>query len=176
MNESASIFRIGILNYYAEDIITTNNVATYVPTLLRVGGYLQSAEVETNEGVAFFFDGTNIVIAAETLGSSMPLNPAECGSSTHTGMSCRWFNSRKTGATDSADMHKDYYPGLNAIIIGGVTISATAEFNFYIPVQIKATTFTFGFLALIQEHSTFPVVKKSYKLFGTAEFNENAWS
>ena len=63
----------------------------------------------------------------------MPLNPAECGSPTHTGMACRWFNS-KTILTAPATMHEDYYPGLNAIIVGGATITATTEFNFYIPV------------------------------------------
>lgn len=31
-------------------------------------------------------------------------------------------------------MHEDYYPELNAIIVGGVSIAATTEFNFYIPV------------------------------------------
>ena len=46
-------------------------------------------------------------------------------------------------------MHLDYYPGLNAIIIGGVSITATKEFNFYIPVQIKAAPFTHAFFALI---------------------------
>ena len=63
----------------------------------------------------------------------MPLNPAECGSSTHSGMTCNWFN-RKIIWFSSSDMHNDYYPGLNAIVIGGVTISAAIEFNFYIPV------------------------------------------
>lgn len=62
----------------------------------------------------------------------MPLNPAECGSSTHTGIICRWFKRKLTGYF-SVDMHNDYYPGLNAIVIGGVTITALTEFNFYIP-------------------------------------------
>ena len=65
----------------------------------------------------------------------MLLNPAECGSSTHTGMACRWYNSKKIdGSTTISDLHEDYYPGLNAIIVGGATIAATTEFNFYIPV------------------------------------------
>ena len=63
----------------------------------------------------------------------MPLNPAECGSPTHTGMSCRWYNLRVVG-TQTANKHLDYYPGLNAITIGGASIAATTEFNFYIPV------------------------------------------
>ena len=63
----------------------------------------------------------------------MPLNPAECSSPTHTGINCRWLNYKKV-QTASGDMHLDYYPGLNAIIVGGATIVATTEFNFYIPV------------------------------------------
>ena len=108
---------------------------TYVPTLLRLGGRLQSEEVTTNEGIAFFFNGggDKIIIGSESLDANMPLNPAECGSPTHTGMACRWLN-YKTVQTASGDMHLDYYPGLNAIIVGGATIAATTEFNFYIPV------------------------------------------
>lgn len=53
----------------------------------------------------------------------MPLNPAECGSPTHSGITCSWFK-RKIVYSASADMHNDYYPGLNAIIVGGVTIPA----------------------------------------------------
>ena len=68
-------------------------------------------------------------------------------------------------------MHLDYYPGLNAIIVGGVTIAATTEFNFYIPVWIKSSPFTTAFLALIQEHSTFPTVTSVYKLYGLGEFD-----
>ena len=73
-------------------------------------------------------------------------------------------------------MHLDYYPGLNAIIVGGVTIAATTEFNFYIPIWIKASPFTTAFLALIQEHSTFPTVTSVYKLYGSAEFDGNLWA
>lgn len=68
-------------------------------------------------------------------------------------------------------MHLDYYPGLNVIIIGGATIAATVEFNFYIPVQIKRTVMTYAFFALIQEYSTFPKVTSAYKIYGTAENN-----
>ena len=73
-------------------------------------------------------------------------------------------------------MHLDYYPGLNAIIVGGVTIAATTEFNFYIPVFIKTKPFTYAFLALIQEHSTFPTVTSVYKLYGTGEFTSKVWA
>ena len=31
-------------------------------------------------------------------------------------------------------MHYDYYPGLNAILIGGFTVESAKEFNFYVPV------------------------------------------
>ena len=55
MGTSASIFRIGILNYFTDTFSATDHVASYVPTLLRIGGYLQSTEVKTNEGIAFFF-------------------------------------------------------------------------------------------------------------------------
>ena len=34
-------------------------------------------------------------------------------------------------------LHKDYYPELNAIIIGGSVVSTLSEFNYYIPVWIK---------------------------------------
>ena len=96
---------------------------------------MQSAEATANEGLAFFFDDSKIVIDGESFGSSVVLNPATCGSPTHTGMVCRWHNLKKiTGANTISDMHSDYYPGLNAIIIGGATISAASEFNFYIPV------------------------------------------
>ena len=91
MTSSSSIFRIGILNYFTDDL-TTYTTASYVPTLLRVGGYLQTDDVTTNEGVALFFEGAKIKIGSESLSSAMPLNPAECGSPTHTGMACRWFN------------------------------------------------------------------------------------
>ena len=91
MTSSSSIFRIGILNYFTDDL-NVDHRASYIPTLLRIGGYLQTEEVTTNEGVAFFFNGANIIITEESLSSTMPLNPAECGSPTHTGMACRWFN------------------------------------------------------------------------------------
>ena len=91
MTASNSIFRIGILNYFTE-ALTTYHTASYVPTLLRVGGSLHTDEVTTNEGVAFFFNGANIIITDESLSSTMPLNPAECGSPIDTGMVCRWFN------------------------------------------------------------------------------------
>ena len=91
MDTSASIFRVGILNYFIDDL-TIDHAATYVPTLLRLGGRLQAEEVTANEGIAFFFNGANIVITGESLGLNLLLNPAECGSPTHTGMACRWFN------------------------------------------------------------------------------------
>ena len=59
MTSSSSIFRIGILNWFTDDLYS-DHLASYVPTLLRVGGYLQTDEVTTNEGVAFFFDGDKI--------------------------------------------------------------------------------------------------------------------
>ena len=62
MDAQNSIFRVGILNYYTEDF-TANHVASYVPTLLRVDGYLQSAEVTTNDGIAFFFDAAKITVS-----------------------------------------------------------------------------------------------------------------
>ena len=62
MDASNSIFRVGILNYFT-DTFATDHVASYVPTLLRVGGYLQSAEVTTNDGIAFFFDAAKIVVS-----------------------------------------------------------------------------------------------------------------
>ena len=73
-------------------------------------------------------------------------------------------------------MHLDYYPGLNAIIVGGVTIAETTEFNFYIPIWIKTAPFTTAFLALIQEHSTFPTVTSVYKLYGSEEFDGHFWA
>lgn len=81
------------MNYFSEDL-TTNRLCSYVPTLLRVGGYMQSSEVTTNNGVAMFFNGLNIVLGDSTVNSSMPLNPTECGSSIATGMTCRTFRAR----------------------------------------------------------------------------------
>ena len=39
MDSSASIFRVGILNYFT-DTLTTGNAESFVPTLLRIGGIL----------------------------------------------------------------------------------------------------------------------------------------
>ena len=39
MDTSASIFRLGFLNYFTNDL-TTDHVGTYIPTLLRIGGRL----------------------------------------------------------------------------------------------------------------------------------------
>lgn len=44
--------------------------------------------MHSNEGLAFFFNKDNIKICNETLSKEMPLTPAECGSSTHTGITC----------------------------------------------------------------------------------------
>ena len=84
------MFRVGMLNYFVDDL-DTDHVATYVPTLLRVGGLMQSAEVTTNNGIAFFFNGDNIVVGESSLSATMPLLPTECGSSTSTGMTCKYY-------------------------------------------------------------------------------------
>ena len=39
MTRNGTIFRIGMLNYFVEDLVT-DHVGCYIPTLLRVGGYL----------------------------------------------------------------------------------------------------------------------------------------
>ena len=88
------------------------------------------------------------MIGEDSVSSDMPLNPTECGSPTHTGISCRAFKQKIITAV-TGDMHEDYYPGLNAIIIGGASIAATTEFNFYIPVFIKKGVLTYAFLTLI---------------------------
>ena len=87
------MFRVGILNYF-EDTLTTDHAVNYVPTLLRIGGYMQNAEVTTNSGIAFFFDGDNIVIGESKLSATMPLNPTECASPLAIGTACRYFKVR----------------------------------------------------------------------------------
>ena len=84
------MFRVGVLNYFTE-ALTTDNAVNYVPTLLRVGGYMQSAEVTTNNGIAFFFDGDKIVISGSSLTSTMPLMPTDCASPIVSGTVCRYF-------------------------------------------------------------------------------------
>ena len=39
MDTSASIFRLGVLNYFVDNL-ATDHIASYVPTLLRIGGRL----------------------------------------------------------------------------------------------------------------------------------------
>ena len=66
-------------------------------------------------------------------------------------------------------LHKDYYPGLNAIIIGGSPIVGSIEFNYYIPVWINVPAFTFAFFGLINNYATFPTITSVYKIYGTVE-------
>ena len=75
---SGTMFRIGILNYFTDS--SEDHVMNYVPTLLRVGGYMQSSEITTNNGIAFFFDKQNIIIGEDSLSPSMPLLPTDCAS------------------------------------------------------------------------------------------------
>lgn len=99
----------------------------------------------------------------------MKLYPTECASPIATSPVCRYFALKATASANSPTaMHKDYYPGLNAIIIGGSTITATTEFNFYVPVKITAT-FTYAFIALVTSYASNPSVVKIFKLFGTPE-------
>ena len=88
-----------------------------------------------NTGIAFFFDGDNIVITDSKLSTNMPLTPTECASSLVTGIVCRYFKARLVNSnTPTGGLHKDFYPGLNAITIGGAAITESTEFNYYIPV------------------------------------------
>lgn len=172
------MFRVGFLNYFS-DTLTTDHAVNYIPTLLRVGGYMQSAEVTTNNGIAFFFDGDNIIISESSLSATMPLMPTDCASPIASGTVCKYFKVKTVNAnTPTGGLHKDYYPGLNAIIIGGSAVSAVTEFNYYIPVWIKSSAFTYAFIGLINNYATFPTVTSVYKIFGTAEITytaANAW-
>ena len=66
----------------------------------------------------------------------------------------------------------DYYPGLNSIIIEG-SIIPMVEFNYYIPVKIKASAFRQAFIALINNSSTFPTVTSAYKIYGSQELTSS---
>ena len=122
-----------------------------------------------NSGIAFFFDKDNIAITESKLSATMPLIPTDCASPLVTGIVCRYFKIRSVNSNIPLSLHKDYYPGLNAIIIGGSSVTALSEFNYYIPVCIKVPAFTFAFIGLINNHATFPTVTSVYKLFGTVE-------
>ena len=163
------MFRVGVLNYF----IATNagNEMNYVPTLLRIGGYMQNSEVTPNNGIAFFFDGNNIKLPDRELTVSEPLTPTDCASSLGSSIVCRYFISKEVNGNTPTKPHYDYYPGLNAIIIGGSAISDITEFNYYIPVRIIGLPFTYAFLALINNYATFPTVTSVYKLYGTTEIN-----
>ena len=67
---------------------------------------------------------------------------------------------------------------MNAIIIGGSAVSAVTEFNYYIPVWIKAPAFSYAFIGLINNYATFPTVSSVYKIYGNVEITytaANAW-
>ena len=126
------MFRVGILNYFIDDLVT-DHVGSYIPTLLRVGGLMQAPDITPNNGIAFFFDRDKIVISETYLSPMMPLLPTECGSPISTGIVCRYYKSR-TIIPSTLSMHENYYPGLNAIIVGGNAVTPGVEFNYYIPV------------------------------------------
>ena len=86
------MFRVGILNYFTDS--TNDHVMSYVPTLLRVGGYMQASEVTENNGIALFFDYDNIIIDQSSLSELMPLNPIECASPFVSKIVCRYFKIR----------------------------------------------------------------------------------
>ena len=109
------------------------------------------------------------MITESKLSANMPLVPTECASPLVTGIVCRYYKSRSINTNIPAGgIHEDYYPGLNAIVIGSPVVAKT-EFNYYIPVWIKVPAFTFAFIGLINNHATFPTVTSVYKLFGTVE-------
>ena len=59
------MFRVGILNYFTDS--TDDHALNYIPTLLRIGGFMQSNDITLNNGISFFFDKTNIIIDSTTL-------------------------------------------------------------------------------------------------------------
>ena len=90
-----TFFKIGVLNYYADASSNYN----YVPTLLRVGGYMQATDIKDNSGIAFFFDGANIVINSQKLSGTFPLLPTECSSTTSTKPTCKYYSKNPVKAT-----------------------------------------------------------------------------
>ena len=60
---------------------------------------------------------------------------------------------------------------MNAITLSG-TVSAATEFNYYVPVKIKATAFTYAFIGLLSTVSP-PTVSGVYRIFGSNEGNLN---
>ena len=96
---------------------------------------MQASDIKDNSGIAFFFDGANIVINSQGLSGSFPLLPTECSSTTSTKPTCKYYSKNPVKATvvSGAPLHLDYYPGLNVITISG-TVASQVEFNYYIPV------------------------------------------
>ena len=51
-----TLFKVGILNIYTNSGGTLSNDYDRIPTLLRVGGSINTADHSSNNGIAFFFD------------------------------------------------------------------------------------------------------------------------
>lgn len=54
-------------------------------------------------------------------------------------------------------------------MIGGVAVTAGAEFNYYIPVAIKSPAFKYAFIGLMSNFTSYPTMTSVYKLYGTVE-------
>lgn len=70
----------------------------------------------------------------------------------------------------------DYYPSLNAITISG-KVEDKLEFNYYIPVKIKLTAFTYAFIGLLSKVSP-AEASIVYKLYGSKDGYDgtNTWN